>query len=172
MPQEPVESDYLRFSPYVHPSVMFRAEIFDDNAGYLESEETLRCEDYEIFMRLWERGLKGYNLPDILFCYREDQQSYRKRTLHARFNEAKLRFRNFRKMGILFPFGWLYVIRPMAGALLPPGLIGLLKRSEGMRVKREEKDGGSLQEEAGTIYAVPQYTCPDAAAQQSLARMQ
>lgn len=136
MPEKPQEKDYLRFSPFVHPSVMFRAMVFDENEGYLEAEETLRCEDYEIFMRLRQKGLKGYNLQEILFCYRENKESYEKRAFHFRVNEAKLRYRNFKKMGMLFPFGWAYCIRPIIGGILPASWIGLMKRSEGARAKR------------------------------------
>lgn len=172
MPREPEERDYLRFSPYVHPTVMFRARIFDANEGYLESEETLRCEDYEIFMRLRERGLKGYNLQELLFCYREDKESYRRRKLHFRLNEAKLRYRNFKKMGMLLPFGWLYAARPIVGGILPARLIGFLKRREGVKAGREEKSGEEqLQNQTAALYAVPQYTLPESPAQQSFARM-
>lgn len=172
MPQIPVLHDYLKFSPYVHPTVMFRAKLFDANEGYLESEETLRCEDYEIFMRLMERGLKGYNLPEILFCYREDQASYQRRKFCFRVNEAKLRYRNFKKMGILFPAGWLYALRPIAGGLLPSKLISYLKRSEGIRVKREENESDSrLLQQTAEICTVPQYTLSEAPAQKGFAGM-
>ena len=127
MPQIPTLSDYLKFSPYVHPTVMFRAKLFDANEGYLESEETLRCEDYEIFMRFLECGLQGYNLQEVLFCYREDQESYQRRKFGFRVKEAKLRYRNFQKMGILFPIGWLYVLRPIGGGILPSKIISFLK---------------------------------------------
>ena len=137
MPEQPEEKDYLRFSPFVHPSVMFRAMVFDENEGYLEAEETLRCEDYEIFMRLRQKGLRGYNMQEVLFSYRENNESYVKRSFHFRVNEAKLRYRNFRKMGVLLPFGWIYCIRPIIGGILPTGMISLLKRSEGARTKRQ-----------------------------------
>lgn len=172
MPEMPVWRDYLKFSPYVHPTVMFRAKLFDANEGYLESEETLRCEDYEIFMRLLECGLQGYNLQENLFCYREDKESYQRRKICFRINEAKLRYRNFKKMGILFPTGWLYVLRPIAGGILPSKIIAFLKRSEGIRVKREENKGENrLRQQTTEIYAVPPYTLKDTAAQKGLARM-
>ena len=95
MPEIPKEKDYLKYSPYIHPSVMYRAEIFEKLEGYDESLETLRCEDYEIFMRFHQAGLKGYNLQENLFQYREDQISFQKRSMTARVNEAKLRYRNF-----------------------------------------------------------------------------
>lgn len=142
MPRQPQEHDYLRFSPFVHPTVMFRAMVFDANKGYLESEETLRCEDYEIFMRLKQAGLKGYNLQEDLFCYRENMDSYQRRKFHFRISEAKLRYRNFKKMGMLFPVGWMYCLRPVAGGLLPASVIAFLKRTEGARSQRD----GRMQE--------------------------
>ncbi len=131
MPEVPSMMDYFHYSPYVHPSVMFRAELFDEDQGYLATEETLRCEDYEIFMNLVERGQKGYNLQEELFCYRETRESYRKRKPHFRINEAKTRYRNYKKLGILFPFGWIYVLRPIIAIFVPAKLVEILKRTQG-----------------------------------------
>ena len=52
---------------------MYRKTIFKDNIRYLETQETLRCEDYEIFMRFYRQGLQGYNIQQYLFCYRENK---------------------------------------------------------------------------------------------------
>lgn len=138
MPQEPTMRDYYHYSPYVHPSVMFRARLFDENLGYLDSEETLRCEDYEIFMNLVQRGQKGYNLQEQLFYYRETRDSYKKRKARFRINEAKIRYRNYRKMGKLFPVGWLYVCRPLLAIVVPSGVVSLVRRSIGSHSRRAE----------------------------------
>lgn len=127
-PLMPTEEDYLKFSPYAHPTVMYRAEIFDTNQGYLESKETLRCEDYEIFMRFRKAGLKGANLNETLFCYREDSGSFRRRNIRNRWNEAKCRYRNFKSLGILFPKGWIYVLRPIMACMIPYSILELYKR--------------------------------------------
>ncbi len=158
MPEKPTERDYLKYSPYVHPTVMYRAKIFDTNEGYLESEETLRCEDYEIFLRFAEKGLKGYNLQENLFCYRENKESYQKRKIRYRYNETKLRYRNFKEMGMLLPFGWLYVVRPMIGGLLPAGMIAFLKRREAAREQKKQK--GENYDNESAIRTVPHYTLP------------
>jgi glycosyltransferase involved in cell wall biosynthesis len=165
VPEQPCENDYLKYSPYVHPTVMFRSLVFDSNEGYLESEDTLRCEDYEIFMRLRRAGLRGYNLQECLFCYREDKAAYKRRKMTFRFREAKLRYRNFKQMGILFPVGWLYVIRPIAGGFIPPAFMTLLKRSVGERTQkrlqeRERTYGRSQQE----IKVLQEYTYAGTAA--------
>ena len=130
MPEFPIEQDYLRFSPYAHPTVMYRASIFDTNEGYVASKETLRCEDYEIFMRLRRAGLKGANIQDKLLAYRENKDSYKKRSFRHRWNEAKCRYRNFKALGILFPKGWIYVLRPIAACVIPYWLLAWYKRKE------------------------------------------
>lgn len=123
MPESPKMQDFLRFSPYIHPTVMIRRSVFDTQAAYKSAEDTLRCEDYELFMRLFKAGIHGYNLQQELFRYREDRISYQKRKLCYRMHEVKLRYRNFREMGCLFPTGWLYVLRPLAAAAVPAGLL-------------------------------------------------
>lgn len=132
MPEIPQKSDYLRYSPYAHPTVMYRAEIFNSEQNYAVSKETLRCEDYEIFMRLSKAGLKGANLQEYLFCYREDMESYGKRTIQNRMNEARCRYRNFKSLGILFPRGWIYILRPVAACLAPNRLLAWIKRRESL----------------------------------------
>lgn len=131
-PEVPELKDYYRYSPFVHPSVVFRAEIFEEDRGYLAVDETLRCEDYEIFMHLMQKGLKGYNLQENLFRYRETKESYRKRKAKYRIYEARTRFKNYKEMGTLFPYGWLFVLRPVVAILIPPFMLEFIKRTEGM----------------------------------------
>lgn len=144
MPERPVLQDFLRFSPYIHPTVMIRRSIFDTQTAYRSAEDTLRCEDYELFMRLLKAGCYGYNLQETLFCYREDRVSYQKRKMCYRLDEAKLRFRNFREMGCLFPVGWLYVLRPIVAAMVPSGILWLAKR-----IKHRHDFRQQVQPEAG-----------------------
>ena len=129
MPELPVAEDFLRFSPYIHPTVMYRRELLRSQ-HYDTGSSTLHCEDYEIFMRLLRKGYRGCNLQENLLYYRENMDSYGRRTLERRLNEAKIRYHNFRNLGILFPKGWLYVLRPIAGILAPNWLIAAIKKKE------------------------------------------
>lgn len=133
MPEIPDNNDFLRFSPYIHPSVMYRAELFKEAGTYKVSKETLRCEDYEIFMRFHNQGYRGYNIQNTLFAYREERVSYNKRKVKYRINEAKIRYRNFKEMGMLTLKGWLYVLRPLVGIIIPNKLLYKIKR------KKDEK---------------------------------
>lgn len=140
MTEKPGKKDYLRFSPYIHPTVMYRREIFENEERYRVSKETLRCEDYELFMRLRNLGYMGYNIQKPLFYYRENRDSYKRRLMKYRVNETKIRYRNFKAMKLLLPFGWLYVIRPIIGGLIPAKLIELLKRRESAHYDRSTKN--------------------------------
>lgn len=146
MPERPQKSDYLKYSPYAHPTVMYRSEIFDSAQDYAVSKETLRCEDYEIFMRFMKAGLRGANLQEYLFCYRENMDSYKKRTFQHRVNEAKCRYRNFKSMGILFPKGWVYILRPIAACAVPDRLLAWIKRRES-EISRDYENGGVKENE-------------------------
>ena len=87
MPEIPYEKDFLFNSPFIHPSVMFRKEILLQNGGYRCCKNYLYCEDYELFIRLYKNGGRGYNMQEPLLQYWEDYESHRKRT-----------FRNMRKI--------------------------------------------------------------------------
>lgn len=130
MPERPEYEDYLKYSPYVHPTVMYRKSLFDKTGSYVVSEDTLRCEDYELFMRLRRVGFRGYNIQKYLFQYREDKKAFGRRKMKFRIAEAKLRYRNFRAMGILFPKGWIYVLRPIIGGIVPNKILIAIKRKQ------------------------------------------
>lgn len=128
MPEFPLKHSFLRFSPYIHPTVMIRRCIFEEQEAYRFSKDTWRCEDYELFMRLTRLGYRGANIQRELFYYREDPDSYRKRKLRYRLDELKLRYRNFKELGMLYPVGWFYVIRPLVAAMVPSRLIYMTKK--------------------------------------------
>lgn len=168
MTEIPKMKDYYQYSPYIHPSVMFRAMLFDEDNGYLSTQETLRCEDYELFMNLIQRGQKGYNLQEALFKYRETRESYHKRTARCRINEAKSRYRNYKKMGKLFPVGWIYVLRPVAACLISPKMLEMIKRTQGIHMKekmlREVQADAEYKRTRGTgesIIAIQEYVAKE-----------
>jgi len=130
MKTEPSKKDFLPFSPFIHPTVMYRGDLLREQGGYEVSKDTLRCEDYEIFMRLYQQGMRGYNLPFSLFYYREDRHSYKRRRFRYRVKEAKVRCRCFAGMHILFPKGIFYVIRPIVGGMLPTPVVSWIKHHE------------------------------------------
>ncbi len=155
MPERPSERDFLRYSPYIHPTVMFRRSVFQGREGY--RTDTVRGEDLELFMRLAGEGLRGVNLQQELFCYREDRDSYQRRTARSRLDEVKIRCRGYGRLGILFPAGWLCALRPLAACCVPPGLLYRLKTGRHQRYG-EEGDGMGFSTGQETVQGTAQGT--------------
>ncbi|SDB30117.1 glycosyltransferase [Eubacterium oxidoreducens] len=126
-PKNPQTQDYLKYSPYIHPSVMYRTELFESVTGYDEGKKTARCEDYELFMRLYDMGYRGYNIQKPLLDYRVSKVAYHTRAFRYYWYEAQIRFEGFRRLGVLWPKGWLYVLRPLISKMVPTKLIVLRK---------------------------------------------
>lgn len=125
--EKPNKKSFLKHSPFIHPSVMFRREILIKNGGYSESFLTARCEDYELFMRLYSKGYLGYNIQEYLLKYREDLLSYGRRKFKFYFREAKIRYKWFKKLKILNVGTFPYLIKPLVTGIFPKGLRNKLK---------------------------------------------
>lgn len=150
MPERPEKRDFLRFSPYVHPAVMFRRSIFD--GGRVYRTDTVRGEDYELFMRLTAQGFRGCNIQRELFCYRENSASYKKRKPAARVDEIRIRAGGFAQLGVMFPVGWLYVLRPLAAGCIPSGLLYRIRKIHHRRDGEAEYEAGcGVGKEAGNL---------------------
>lgn len=130
MPEIPDRRDFLHYSPYIHPSVLFRKQVLTENGGY---KPMRRGEDYELFMRLHASGRRGYNLQNIYFQYREDIDTYKHRKYRYQIEEVGIRKNGFRQLGILNIKSRLYVIKPLIIGLIPYGLLIRLK----VRVRKE-----------------------------------
>lgn len=122
-PENPDIHDYLKYSPYIHPTVMYRSSLFEAVAGYAEEKKTARCEDYELFMRLFKMGYKGYNIQEPLLNYRVDRKRYHSRPFRDCWRESKVRYEGYKSLGVLWPEGWMYVLRPLASVVVPKKIV-------------------------------------------------
>lgn len=122
----PVARDFLWGLPFCHAATMFRAAALQRIHGYRVAPETVRGQDYDLFMRLYAAGGRGCNLPEILYGYREGRHAYQRRTWKHRQNEMIIRYKGFKAMG-LFPWGVPFVLKPLLVGLVPSQLIFKLK---------------------------------------------
>ena len=141
-PEMPDARSFLHSSPYIHPAVMFRREVFFSSAcpeeppaerskfsGISESSGkhartnspkrlyhvsplTAHAEDYELFMRLHSEGLRGYNLQEPLLLYREKERTLSRSFRRCLF-EMLIRIQGFARLGILSPKTVFYVVKPV-----------------------------------------------------------
>ena len=115
-------------SPFAHPSVMFRAACLRAAGGYDSDPAIGRSEDYDLFMRLYASGSRGYNIQEYLLEYREELGSMRRRKYRFAVTEARVRLRGFRRLGLL-PFGLPYVAKPLVIGLIPKSVYTLARKT-------------------------------------------
>lgn len=128
VPREPVKKDFLWNSPFLNPSVMFRADILKKMGGYRVAPETRRAEDYDLYFRLYAKGYKGYNLPEKLFQYRIVIIKNKKyRPLKSRLEEAIVRAKGYKRLNMLV-LGMPFVIKPIVIGLLPANLFNKIRK--------------------------------------------
>ncbi len=123
----PQKEDYLAHSPFAHPTVMFRGDMLRREGGYALRKGQYRCEDYELFLRLYAKGYRGHNLQACLYCYREDGYSYRRRTWAAAAAEMAVRREGFARIHAHGVWSKLSMIKPLAVALVPDGIHAAIK---------------------------------------------
>lgn len=126
-PLHPRKEDFLMGSPFIHPTIMMRREVYQDLGGYSTENYAERTEDYDLFMRMYAQGYQAVNLPELLLQYREDAISYQKRKYRYRIYEYQVRKRGFRLLGIQ-KHHYHYVIKPLVIGLIPAWMMKILKR--------------------------------------------
>ena len=140
-PVEISKKDFLFCSPHQHGSVVFRKEVLEKANGYRVAKETRRTEDYDLFMRI-HLFAKSANLPELLYYFCEDKNTLARRKYRYRIDEAKVRYKGFKQLGLL-PGGFFYVIKPLIVGLIPARLLVWLKNKFLKRKKQQtnkEKD--------------------------------
>lgn len=128
MKRIPAREDFLDYSPYIHPSIIFRKSVLEAVNGYNEAEEVRRCEDYDLFFRLYINGIKGYNVQEFLLWYREDYNNLKKRKYRYRVDEYRLRKKYFKKLGMWNAKGVFYALKPLLVGIIPTALMNSYKR--------------------------------------------
>lgn len=110
--ENPTKSDLVWNSPFIHPATMFRFEDLKKVNGYRVAPETIRGQDYDLFMRMYGKGLKGANLIEPVYRFTVDKNNFKRRTFKARIGEMKIRIKGYKEMNVMiwaFPF----VVKPI-----------------------------------------------------------
>lgn len=123
----PTNRDFLFTSPFNHGSIMIRKEILEKNNMYRVSKETRRCEDYDLFIRLYIDNRLGFNIQEELYFFREDKDAKKRRKFIYRVDDYKIRKKYFKKLGIGFE-RYLYMIKPILVGLFPIKILDFMKK--------------------------------------------
>ena len=123
--EKPEKSVFYISTGFTHPTVVIRKSVLDAVDNYNDVWYTNRCEDYDLWMRIYAKGLKGYNIPEILFQYYEGKDSFPKRKYKYRICEAVMRAKGYALLK-MYPKGLIYIFKPLIAGLLPSALVKFL----------------------------------------------
>ena len=119
--EEPEKKDFVFRSQFCHAGCMMRTEVMKYLGGYCVDRKRQRVEDYDLWVRMYETGYKGYNLQKALYSMRDDRNAMKRRNFHNRMNEARVKYyvcRNF-KLPIK---DYVYILVPIVKYFIPVSL--------------------------------------------------
>lgn len=127
--ENPTKETFLWTNPFIHPVVMMRKEDLIKSGCYRVAKETRRCEDYDLFMRMYSKGYCGYNIQKKLYKYRIVNGSEKYRPMKYRIDEAIVRWIGYKKMGILIK-GIPFVFKPVIIGLIPQKIFKIIRKKQ------------------------------------------
>ena len=89
-------------TPFCHAPCMVRKEAYDKVNGYTVDKRLLRVEDYELWVKMYAAGYKGYNLGEHLYSMRDDRNAVARRTFKNRMNEIYAHWLAYKKLKLSF----------------------------------------------------------------------
>ena len=119
--------DFLFTVPIIHGTVVFRKNALLAVNGYRIAKETRRTEDYDLFMRMYAKSFKAANIQENLYFVREDKIAYKRRKYIYRIDEAIVKYKGFRLLGLM-PKGFIYVLKPLIVGLISPYQLNAIKK--------------------------------------------
>lgn len=124
---EPDIKEFPKYSPFGHAPCMMRTTIMKELNGYSIDNKKLRVEDWDLWIRLYEKGYKGYNLSTPLYKMRDGRAAIKRRDMRSRLNEARIRISAVKKLKLPW-YLYVYSLKPIILGMLPYRIYKLLHR--------------------------------------------
>ena len=128
-PSLPGPKQLVHGTPFCHPACMVRRDALVKAGGYSESEQFLRVEDYELWVRMYGLGYRGDNIHEPLYYYRDDRNAAERRKWKYRVNEAHVRLLAVKTLNLPLYYR-IFALRPLILGLLPGKIGAFLHRKK------------------------------------------
>lgn len=125
--ETPAKKDFLKKSQFCHAGCMMRTDVMKELQGYCTERSRNRVEDYDLWVRMYEAGYKGYNLQEPLYSMRDDRHAQKRRNWLNRSNESKLKWRICRMFKLPY-YCYLYAVIPIIKWLMPNFVYGVVHK--------------------------------------------
>lgn len=125
---EPRKENFVNGNTFCHAPVLMRRDAYMSVGGYTVSKYLLRMEDQHLWLKLYKKGYKGYNLQEPLYKMRDDRNATRRRDFKTRRNEAYMRLQICKTFGMSW---WHYpesIIVPFIKWIMPVTLYEKIHR--------------------------------------------
>lgn len=124
---EPKIQDFPKGTPFCHAPCMVKKEAYFAVNGYSVADNRLRVEDWDLWIRMYEKGYRGYVLATPLYKMRDDRNAYNRRKFKFRLNEAKVSASAIKKLNIPMYY-YVWILRPIVVGLLPKSIYTFLHK--------------------------------------------
>ena len=87
---EPELKDFLSTNQHCHAACMARTRVIKAIGGYSEAKSRRRVEDYDLWVRMYLAGFRGYNLQEVLYDMFDAEAALKRRKFSNRLNESRV----------------------------------------------------------------------------------
>ena len=123
----PTKEDVVCGSPICHAPVMMKKECYDEVGGYTEDNHMLRVEDVNLWIKLYLKGYKCYNIQKPLYKMRNDKNALNRRKFKYRINSTYVRLQGCYQMKLSLVC-YIKCFMPILIGLVPAKLRFWIKR--------------------------------------------
>ena len=123
----PQAADIVSGSPICHAPVMLRKKCLDEVGGYTIDKRMLRVEDVNLWIKLYSKGYRCYNIQEPLYRMRNDQNALSRRKYKYRINSSYVRLKGCKDLKLGFS-SYLKALSPLIVGLVPAGVRKYVKR--------------------------------------------
>lgn len=115
---EPDINSFPLGTPFCHAPAMIRREALETVQGYTVDDKYLRVEDWQLWVKMYAAGYKGYNLSEALYKMRDDRAAVSRRKFKYRLNEARVSAYSVKALRLPSRM-YICACRPILVGLLP-----------------------------------------------------
>ncbi|MBQ6217753.1 MAG: glycosyltransferase [Erysipelotrichaceae bacterium] len=127
IPEYPTKEQVVTGTAIHHAPVMMRMDCLREVDGYTEDIHKLRVEDVDLWIKLYAKGIRCYNIQEPLYEMRNDQNALNRRKFIYRINSTRTRLEGCRKLG-LGAKCYLLSFRPVINGMVPAKIRNKIKR--------------------------------------------
>ena len=115
----PNKNTMILGAPFIHPTVIIKHEKLLEVGGYSDNEVTRqRLEDYDLWLKFYEKDSILENIQEPLIYFREDKSSYSRKSNKFRLTETKARLNACSRLKIPY-HKRILAFKPLLVLLIP-----------------------------------------------------